>query len=165
MLQVTYCDLPILVVNVYMSASGRSKEYRPLLQRLRAHVAPNPRMVLVGGDFECNPRWSADCVSVHIGIASVLLNFVVNMHLQLFVPVMQAPTWVSAHGFVRDADFVLVHNASTEVGIVYVECKALFPLDHCPVLLRLHTLPALTAPGYPLERPLYKIGSSASEQH
>ena len=54
-LELTYRETPMQVVNVYMSAKGTAKEYHPLLQWLRAHVAPDSKLVLMGGDFQCNP--------------------------------------------------------------------------------------------------------------
>ena len=42
-LELVYKGTPVPVVNVYMSANGTTKEYRPLLQWLRAHVAPDSR--------------------------------------------------------------------------------------------------------------------------
>ena len=52
---------------------------------LCAHVAPDSRLVLLG-DFQCNPGWSLDCVSVHREIALVLLEFAADMQLQPFTP-------------------------------------------------------------------------------
>ena len=43
------------VVNVYMSAKGTAKEYPPLLHWQRAHVAPDSRLVLIGGGFPMQP--------------------------------------------------------------------------------------------------------------
>ena len=41
MLDLVYKGPPVEVVNVYVSAKGTAKETRPLLQWLRAHVAPD----------------------------------------------------------------------------------------------------------------------------
>ena len=71
-LELVYKGMPMQVVKVYMSAKGTAKEYRPLLHWLRAHVYQDSRLVLMGGDFQCNPGWSADCVSVNTEIAPVL---------------------------------------------------------------------------------------------
>ena len=49
MLELVYKGVPMQVVNVHMSAKGTAKEYRPLLHWLHAHVAPNSRLVLMGG--------------------------------------------------------------------------------------------------------------------
>ena len=54
-LELVYNGMPIQVVNVYMSAKGTAKEYRPLLHWLRAHVAPDSGFVLVGGGFPMQP--------------------------------------------------------------------------------------------------------------
>ena len=50
-LELVYKCTPVQVVNVYMSTKATAKEYRPLLQWLRAHVAPKSQLVLMGGDF------------------------------------------------------------------------------------------------------------------
>ena len=70
-LELVYKGTPVHVVNVYMSAKGTAKEYCPLLQWLRAHVGPDSQLVLMGGDFQCNPGWTVDCVSVNTEIALV----------------------------------------------------------------------------------------------
>ena len=101
--ELTYRDTPIQVVNAYLSAKGTAKEYRPLLQCLRAHGTPDSRLVLLGGDFQCNPEWSADCMSVHTEIAPRLLEFAVDMHLLPFTHGMRD----SAQGFVGALDFFL----------------------------------------------------------
>ena len=54
-LELVYKDVPIQVVNVYMSAKGTSKEYCPLLHWVRAHVAPDSQWVLIGGGFRVQP--------------------------------------------------------------------------------------------------------------
>ena len=66
-------------------------------------------------------------MSVHTAIAPVLLEFVADMHLHLFVHGMQGPTWVSAQSFVGARDFFLRRNTSPEIGIVHVENEAVFP--------------------------------------
>ena len=49
--EVVYKGVPMQVVNVYMSAQGTAKEYRPLLLWLRAHVAPDSGLFFMGGGF------------------------------------------------------------------------------------------------------------------
>ena len=163
MLELTYRGTPIQVVNAYLSAKGTAKEYRPLLQWLRAYAAPDSRLVLLGRDFPCNPGWSVDCVSVHTEIAPGLLEFVADMHLQPFTHGMRGPTWVSALGFVGALDFFLNHCVSSEVGVVHVENESVFPVDHYPVGLRLLTLPALIALGNPASRARFKLVSSVCQ--
>ena len=50
----------------------------------------------MGGDFQCNPRWSADCVSVDTEITPVLSEFVTDMALLPFAHGMSGYTWISA---------------------------------------------------------------------
>ena len=121
MIKVNYRGTRVQIVNVYMSTKGTSKEYRLLLQWLHAHVAPDSRLVLVGGDCHCNAEWSADCVSAHTKVAVVLLEFVANKHLQPFVHGMQGPTLVRAQGFVGALDFFLSRTMSLDVGAACVE--------------------------------------------
>ena len=105
-LDILYLDVPVQLVNVYMSAKGRAKEYRPLLQWLRAHVAPDSHLVLMGGgDFQCNPGWARDCVSTNSEVVSPLLEFVDDMQMHPFLQGTQGPTWVSDQGFVGALDF------------------------------------------------------------
>ena len=124
-LALTYRDTPIQVVkNADLLAKGTTKEYRPLLQWLRAHVAPDSRLVLLGGDFQCNPGWYVDHMSVHTAIAPSLLEFAADMHLQPFTHGMHGPTWVSAQGFIGALDFFLGCRASSEVDVVCVESES-----------------------------------------
>ena len=51
-----------------------------LRQWLLAHGAPDSGPELVGGDFQCDLGWSADCVSVNGDVAAVLLEFVAEVH-------------------------------------------------------------------------------------
>ena len=159
-LELTYRETPMQVVNVYMSAKGTAKEYCPLLQWLCAHVAPDLKLVLMGGHFQCNLGWSADCVSVSTEIAPVLSEFAADMALLPFTHGMCGPTWVSAQGFVGVLDFFLSHRVSPEVGTVHVENESVFPSDHYPVWLHVHTLLALVAPGNPASRARFKLGTS-----
>ena len=117
-LELVYKGVPMQVVNVYMSAKGTVKEYHPLLHWLRAHVAPDSRLVLMGGDFQCNPGWSADCVSVNTEITWVLSKFVTDMALLPFTHGMSGPTWISAPGFVGALDFFLSRRVSPQIGTV-----------------------------------------------
>ena len=160
MLELAYKGTPVQVVNVYMSAKGTAKEYRPLLQWLRAHVAPDSRLVIMGGDFQCNPGWSADCVSVNTEIAPVLSQFAADMTLLPFTHGMSGPTWVSAQGFVGALDFFLSRRVSPDIGTVHVENESVFPSNHYPVRLCLHTLPALVPPGSPASKARFHLGTS-----
>ena len=74
---------PAVVLLQEVGVPPTSKEYCPLLQWPRAHVAPGSQMVLLG--VQCIPRCSTDCVYVHTEIAPVLLEFVADMHLHHFV--------------------------------------------------------------------------------
>ena len=159
-LELIYKCIPVQVVNVYMSAKGTTKEYRPLLQWLRAHVAPDSRLVLVGGDFQCNPGWLADCVSVNTEIALVLSEFVAHMAMLPFTHGMSGRTWASAQGFVGALDFFLSRRVSPEIGTVRVENESVFPSDHYPVRLCLHTLPAPVPPGNPTSRARLNLGTN-----
>ena len=159
-LELAYRDTPVQVVNAYLSAKGTTKEYRPVLQWLRAHVALDSRLVLLGGDFQCNPGWSVDCVSVHTEMAPLLPEFAVDMHLLPFTHGMRGPTWVSAQGSVGALDFFLSGHLSPDIGVVCVESESVFPSDDYPVRLRPFTLPALVAPGNPTSRARFKLGSS-----
>ena len=132
-LELVYKGTPVQVVNVYMSAEGKAKEYRPLLQWLRAHVAPDSQLVLMGGDFQCSLGWSADCVSVNTKIAPVLSQFTADMTLLPFTHGKSGPTWVSAPGFVGALDFFLSRRLSPEIGTIRVENEFVFPSDHYPV--------------------------------
>ena len=129
-LELVYKGVPMQVVNVYMFAKGTAKEYRRLLHWLRAHVAPNSRLVLIGGDFQCNPGWSADCVSVNTEITPVLSGVVSDMALLPFTHGICGPTCISAQGFVGALDFFLSRRVSPEVGTVRVEIESIFPSDH-----------------------------------
>ena len=95
-LELVYKGTPVQVVNVYLSAKGRAKEYRPLLQWLHAHVVPDSKLALVEGDFQCNLGWSADCVSVNTKIAPVLSEFAPNITPLPFTHDMSAPPRVTA---------------------------------------------------------------------
>ena len=97
----------------------------------------------MGGDFQCNPGWSADCVSVNTEIAPVLSEFAADMTLLPFTHGMSGPMWVSAQGFVGALDVFLSRRVSPEIGTVRVENESIFPSDYYPVQLCLHTLPAL----------------------
>ena len=162
-LELVYKGTPVQVVNLYMSAKGTAKEYHPLLQWLRAHVAPDSQLVLMGGDFQCNPGWSADCVSVNTEIAPVLCEVAADMTLLLFTHGMFGPTWVSARGFVGALDFFLSRRFSLEIGTVRVENESVFPSDHYPVRLCLHTLPALVPPRNPASRARFNLGTSVCQ--
>ena len=151
---------PVQVVNAYMSAEGTAKEYRPLLQWLRAHVAPDSQLVLMGGDFQCNPGWSADCVSVNTEIAPVLSEFAADMTLLPFTHGMSGRTWVSAQSFVGALDFFLSRRVPPEIGTVRVENESVFSSDPYPVRLCLHTLPALVPPGNPASKARFNLGTS-----
>ena len=109
-----------------MSAKGMAKEYRPLLHWLRANVAPHSQLVLMGGNFQCNPGWSADYVSVNTEITPVLFEFVSNMALHPFTHGMSGPTWVSAEGFVGALDFFLNRRVSPDIGTVRLESESVF---------------------------------------
>ena len=50
-LELNYREIPMQAVNVYMSAKGPAKEYRPFLQWPRPHVACDSKIVLMGADF------------------------------------------------------------------------------------------------------------------
>ena len=52
-------NTPIQVVNAYLSAKCTAKEYRPLLQWMRAHVTLDSCLVLPAGDFR---YFSFECV-------------------------------------------------------------------------------------------------------
>ena len=65
--------------------------------------------------------------------------------------------------FCGSSSFFLNRNASPEIGIVCVENEAVVPSDHYPMRLRLLTLHALAAPGNPLARACFKMGSSVSQ--
>ena len=108
-LRVDYHDTPTQIVNVYSLPKGLAKEYWPLLQWQRTHVAPDSQVVLLRGNFECNPRWLVNCVFINTEIGRVLLEFVADMHLHLFVHSMQGPpcAWLcgSARFFHRVAPY------------------------------------------------------------
>ena len=159
-LELAYRDTPVQVFNAYPSAKGTAKEYRPLLQWPCAHVAPDPRLVFLGGDFQCNPGWSADCASVHAERVPVLLEFAAYIHLLPFTHGMRGPTWVSAQGFVGALGFSLSRRVSPNIGVVRVESQSVFPSDHYPVRFRLLTLPTLVAPRNPTSWARFKLGSS-----
>ena len=159
-LELVYKGTPVQVVNVYMLAKGTAKEYRPLLQWLCAHVAPDSRLVLMGEDFQCNPGWSADCVFVNTEIAPALSEFVADMALLPFTHGMCGPTWVNAQVFVGALDFFLSRRVSPEIGTVPVENGSAFPSDHYPVRLCLHTLPALVPPRNPASRARFNLGTN-----
>ena len=159
-LELVYKGTPVQVVNIYMSAEGTAKEYCPLLQWLRTHGAPDSQLVLMGGDFQCNPGWSADCVSVNTKIAPVLSEFAADMTLLPFTHGMCGPTWVRAQGFVGAFDFFLSRHGAPEIGNFRVESEFVFPSDRYPVRLCLHTLPALVPPGNPASRARFNQGAS-----
>ena len=93
-----------------------------MLQWLCAQVAPDSRLVLLEGDFQCTLGWPR-----HKEVAPVLLVFVAHMHLPRFVHSMAGPTWVSAQGLVRASDSFLGRNASPEVGVDCVKSESTFP--------------------------------------
>ena len=99
------------------------------------------------------------CVGEHQD-CPVLSEFAVDMALLPFTHGMCGPTWVSAQGFVGALDFFLGHRVSPKIGTVHVENEFVFPPNHYPVRLRLHTLPALVAPGNPASRARFKLGTS-----
>ena len=151
MLDLVYNGMPIQLVNVYMSAKGTTKEYRPLPHWLRAHVALDSRLVLMGGgDFQCNPGWSADSVSVNTEIAPVLSEFVADMALFPFIHGMSGPTWVSVQGFIRALDFFLsaVSLQKTALSVLKTNKSSHWTTTH-PVRPCLHTLPPLVPPRNP----------------
>ena len=158
-LELAYRDTPVHVVNAYLSAKGTAKEYRRLLHWLRAHVAPDSRLVLLGRDFPSNPGSSADCVSIHTEIAPFLLEFAADMHPVPFTHGMRGPTGVSAQGFVGALGFFLSRRVSVDIGVVRVESELVFLSDHYPVRLRLLTSLALVAPGNPTARARFKLRS------
>ena len=114
----------------------------------------------MGGDFQCNPGWLADYVSINTEIAPLLSQFVADMALLPFTHGMSGPGWVSAQGFVGALDFFLSRHVSPEIGIFCVESESVFPSDHYPVRLCLHTLPALVPPGNPTSRARFNPGTS-----
>ena len=95
---------------------------------------------------------------VNTEIAPVLSEFVTDMALLPFTHGMSGPTWISSQGFVGALDFSLSCRVSPEVGIVRVENEFVFPSDHYPVRLRLHTLPALVPPGNPASMARFRLG-------
>ena len=123
-----------------MSAKGTAKEHGPLLLWLPAHAAPDSRLDLMGGDFQYNPGWSADCPSVNTKIALVLSEVAADMTLLPFTHGMSRPTWVDSHGSLVALDFFLHRRVSPQIGSVRVENESVLPSDHCPVQLCLHTL-------------------------
>ena len=131
-LELAYRNTPVQVVNAYLLAKGTAKEHRPLPQWLRAHVALDSRLVLLGGDFQCNPVWPADGVSVHTEMAAVLLEFATDVQLLPFARGMCGSTWVSAQGFVGALDFLLSRRVSPDISVVRVESESVFPSDHYP---------------------------------
>ena len=159
-LEYTYMEIPVQVVIVYMSAKGTAKEYRPMLQWLCTHVFPDSKLVLMGADFQCNPGWSVDYLSVSPEIALVLSNSVADMALLPFTHGICGPTWVSVYELVGVSDFFLSRRVAPENGTVGVENEYLFLLDHYPVRVRLHTLPALVAPGNPASLARFKLSIS-----
>ena len=56
-------------------------------------------------------------------------------------------------------DFFLSHQVSPEVGTVRLENESVFPSDHYPIRLSLHTLPALVPPGNPASRARFRLGT------
>ena len=60
-------------------------------------------------------------------------------------------------------DFFLSRRVSPEVGTVRVEDESVFPSDHYPVRLSLHTLPALVPPGNPASRARFCLGTGVCE--
>ena len=113
----------------------------------------------MGGDFQCNLAWSANCVSVNTEITPVLSQFVTDMALLPFTHGMSGPTWISAQGFVGALDFFLSRRVCPEVGTVRVENESVFPSYHYPVRLSLHTLPTLVPPGNPASRARFRLGT------
>ena len=113
----------------------------------------------MGNDFQCNPGWSADCVSVNTEITLVLTDFVTDMALLPFTHGMSGPTWINAQGFVGALDFFLSRRVSPEVGSVHVENESFFLSDHYPVRFSLHTLPALAPPGNPPSKARFRLGT------
>ena len=98
-------------------------------------------------------------MSVNTEITPVLSECVVDMTLLPFTHGMSGPTWISAQGFVGALDFFLSRRVSPEVGTVRVETASVFPSDHYPVRLSLHTLPALVPPGNPASRARFRLGT------
>ena len=64
------------------------------------------------------------------------------------------PRFVGAPGFFSS------NRVSPEIGNVCVENESVFPSDDYPVWLRLHTLPAFVATGYPASRARFKLPTS-----
>ena len=113
----------------------------------------------MGGDFQCNPGWSADCVSVNTEVTRVLSEFVADMALLPFTHGMSCPTWVSAQGFVGALDFFLSCRVSPEIGTVRAKNESVFPSDYYPVRLCLHTLVALVPPANSASRARFRPGT------
>ena len=112
------------------------------------------------GDFQCNPGWSADCVSVNTEIAPVWSEFAANMTLLPFTNGMCGPMWVTAQSFLGALDFFLSRCVSPEMGTVRVENEYVLPSNHYPVRLCVHTLPALVLPANPTSRAQFNLCTS-----
>ena len=101
-------------------------------------------------------------MSVNTKITPVLSEFVTDMALLPFTHGMSGPTWVTARGFVGALDVFLSRRVSPEIGTVRAENKSVFPSDHYPVRLCLHTLPALVPPGNPTSTARFRLGTGVS---
>ena len=93
-------------------------------------------------------------MSVHTEIGLVVLEFVVHIHLHCFVHKMQGPKWVTAPCFVGAVHFFCCCNAFQEVGVVGLQCEAVFPLDHYVVGLLLRFFAGFKGLATPCESPL-----------
>ena len=99
-------------------------------------------------------------MSVNTEIDPVLSEFVADMTLLPFNHGRSGPTRVSAQGFVGVLDFFLSRRVSLEIGTVRVENESVFPSDHYPVRLCLHTLPALVPCGNRASKARFNLGTS-----
>ena len=88
----------------------------------------------------------------------MLSEFAADMTLLPFTHGIPGLTWVTAQGFVGALDFFLSRRVSPEIGTARVENESIFPSDHYPVRLCLHTLPALP-PGNPTSGARFNLGT------
>ena len=160
-LGLVYKGVPMQVVKVYMSAEGTAKEYCPLLHWLRAHVAPDSRLVLMWGGGGTS---SATRGGLRIVCRSTPRSLQYCLSLSLIWLYFRSPmACLAPRGSVRRVSWVLrtfsLAAVSPGIRTVRVENESVFPLDHYPVRRCLHTLPALVPPGNPTSRARSRLGT------
>ena len=89
--------VPLLVIGLYLPASGPAEAYEPILQWALAHILASARCLhVVFGDINQNPGWALHFRHSFSNMRRLFSDFLEEANLRRVPPQVELPTWVGS---------------------------------------------------------------------